>query len=179
MRKLLVLFLFCISTLYAQQPATVSRGVYTQAQGVRGQALYKERCATCHGDALQGRIGPPLTGDDFTGNWNKEPLSELFNKIAKTMPQDAPGKLTGPQTADILAYILQTGKFPAGSAELGASEAALKQIGWPAASAPRPVQAAAGTAPAFPPAGNLASDARHSVSEFQHYIYGSNARSGG
>lgn len=155
LKKFSVLVLLSITTLYAQQPVTLSQGVYTQAQAVRGQALYKERCATCHGDTLEGRIGPPLMGDDFTGSWSKEPLSELFNKIAKTMPQDAPGKLTGAQTADIVAYILQTGKFPAGSAELASGEAPLKQIGWPAVPAARPAQAAGGT-PTFPPAGNLA-----------------------
>lgn len=146
---------FIVVALMAQQSSTVGQGVYTAVQAGRGQIIYKDRCASCHGDALQGRIGPPLAGDDFTGNWNKQPLSELFNKIAKTMPQDAPGKLTSQQTADILAYMLQTGKFPAGRAELGTDEAALKQIGWPAGNA-APVRQAAGTAPAFPPAGNLA-----------------------
>ena len=103
-------------TVQAQQPQTVNQGVYTDEQAKRGQAIYKDQCASCHGDTLGGRLGPPLAGDDFIGDWDKQPLSELFNKIRNTMPQNAPGKLTGQQTADIVAYILQTGKFPAGRA---------------------------------------------------------------
>src|SRR5215471_15730691 len=114
-----------VGTAEAQQPQTVSQGVYTAAQATRGQALYKDRCASCHGDALQGRNGPPLAGDDFLAGWNKQPLWDLFGKIKNTMPQDAPGKLTGEQTTDVLAYILQTGKFAPGRAELRADEAAL------------------------------------------------------
>ena len=130
-------------------------GVYTDDQAKRGQAVYKERCASCHGDTLAGRIGPPLAGDDFLADWNKQPLSELFGKIKNTMPQDAPGKLTAQQTSDILAYMLQTAKFPSGRTELRPDEAALEQIGWPAGTAPAKTAAAA-TSVAFPPAGNLA-----------------------
>jgi S-disulfanyl-L-cysteine oxidoreductase SoxD len=146
------------ATIQAQQSRSVNQGVYTDQQAKRGEVLYKERCASCHGDNLGGSLGPPLTGQDFVGNWNKEPLSEVFGKIKNTMPQDAPGKLTGPQTADILAYILQIGKFSAGRAELPAEEAALKQIAWPAGSIPqaRPTAATSPQAASFAPNGNLA-----------------------
>jgi mono/diheme cytochrome c family protein len=144
-------------SVQAAQAQTVRQGVYTGAQAARGQAIYKERCASCHGDTLGGRLGPPLTGDDFVSVWSKEPLSELASKIRNTMPQTEPASLTWQQTADVVAYILQSGKFPAGSAELRGDEAALKQISWPAANIaqakPAPTTA---QAPSFPPAGNLA-----------------------
>ena len=44
------------------------------------------------------------------------------------MPADAPGTLSRPQVADLVAYMLQANQFPAGSAELGVGDAALKQI---------------------------------------------------
>jgi quinoprotein glucose dehydrogenase len=141
------LLLACTAVL-ARQPQTVNQGIYTDDQAKRGSAAYKEKCASCHGDTLGGRLGPPLTGSDFVENWNKEPLSELFSKIRNTMPQDAPGKLTDAQTADLVAFILQTGKFPAGRAALATDEAALKQISWPAATASK--------TPSTPPPGNLA-----------------------
>lgn len=142
--------------LHAQQSRTVRDRVYTDQQASRGQATYKDRCASCHGAVLEGSQAPPLTGDAFVAIW-AGPLSELFSKIKQTMPADSPGKLTEQQVADLLAYVLQVGKFPAGQAELGAGEAALKQITLPAipASAPR-VAASAAHAPSFPPAGNLA-----------------------
>jgi cytochrome c5 len=143
----------------ALQARTASDRVYSAAQAKRGQTLYLERCASCHGESLQGQNGPPLTGDAFTAAWAKQPLSDLVDKIKNTMPEDNPGKLTRQQSADLVALILQAGKFPAGQADLTVDEAALKLITIPAAqssAASSPVPLAVGHAPAFPPAGNMA-----------------------
>jgi quinoprotein glucose dehydrogenase len=145
--------------LQAQQTRTVNDRVYSDAQARRGQALYKERCASCHGTALAGESAPPLTGAEFIGAWGGQPVSELVNKIVNTMPENDPGKLTRQQSADLVALILQTGKFPAGQADLGVDQAALKLITIPAAlaaPAPRAGTLAVSRAPSFPPAGNLA-----------------------
>jgi mono/diheme cytochrome c family protein len=144
----------------AQAPtSTTSRtakdGVYSDEQARRGQAVYKDRCASCHGATLAGGIAPPLAGDEFVGIWGG-PLSDLVEKIQNTMPQDDPGKLSRQQSADIVAYLLQAGKFPSGRAELGADDAVLKRISLAAGQTPRPPVAAAGMqTPFFPPAGNL------------------------
>src|SRR3989442_2735711 len=144
-------------TVQAQQPQTVLQGVYAENQARRGQTIYKAQCALCHGEMLEGRLGPPLTGDEFVSDFAKQPLSELFGKIRNTMPQDNPGKLTPQQTADILAYILQAGKFPSGRAQLSSDENALKQISWPADSVAASKPAApANAAASFSPAGNMA-----------------------
>lgn len=155
-KRCLLAVSLCICAAYGQTSLTVSQGVYTDDQAKRGQVGYKDQCASCHGDTLAGRIGPALAGDDFLSDWNKQPLSELFGKIKNTMPQSAPGKLTAQQTADILAYMLQAGKFPSGKTELRTSEETLKQIGWPASTAQAKTTQAPASAPSFPPAGNLA-----------------------
>src|SRR3984957_9822219 len=77
----------------------------------RGAALYKQQCVSCHGDRLEGRSGPSLAGGDFQSRW---PTPNLIDKIKKTMPQDNPGKLTPVQSADLAAYIQQTGKPSSG-----------------------------------------------------------------
>jgi quinoprotein glucose dehydrogenase len=113
----------------AQAPASVWDGVYTEGQAKRGEELYKQDCAACHGDSLEGngqtergqrleRALPPLSGDVFKGNWNGRPLSDLFDKIRRTMPRDEQGKLSLKQNADVLAYMLKFNEFPAGKAEL-------------------------------------------------------------
>jgi mono/diheme cytochrome c family protein len=142
----------------AQQSRAVTEGVYTEAQAARGQALYKDRCASCHGEALGGAQAPPLAGDEFVRTWRAQPLSDLVDKIRNTMPASAPGELTRQQSADLVAYILKVGQFRAGSAELTSEEAALKQITWPAGIAgDRPQStASAGQALPGPPLGNLA-----------------------
>jgi mono/diheme cytochrome c family protein len=120
--------------------------------------VYTERCASCHGATLGGAQGPPLVGDEFVRTWSG-PLSELVSKIQNTMPANDPGKLTRQQSADVVAYMLQAGKFTAGQAELGADDAALKAIVLqaPPGAAPQPAAAAgAAQAPTFPPAANMA-----------------------
>jgi mono/diheme cytochrome c family protein len=144
---------------YAQQARTANDRVYSDAQAKRGQALYQARCASCHGDALQGGSGPPLTGNDFIAVWGRQPLSDLVGKILNTMPANDPGKLTRQQSTDLVGHILHVGAFPAGQVELGPDEAALKLITIPPAQATAGIPAiapAASHTPSFPPAGNLA-----------------------
>ncbi len=83
-------------------------GIALSAQdATRGGALYKQQCVSCHGEGLEGRSGPPLTGGDFRSRW---PASDLTDKIRNTMPQNSPGTLNATQAADLTAYIQQAGK---------------------------------------------------------------------
>src|SRR5262245_51329544 len=108
---------------YAGQATTVASGVYSAAQAARGKTLYEAQCLPCHGEMLEGVVGPPLTGADFMMNWGGHPVSDVVQKIQGTMPQQAPGTLTQAQALDLTAYVLQAGKFPAGQAELTATNA--------------------------------------------------------
>jgi quinoprotein glucose dehydrogenase len=104
-------------------------GVYTSEQAERGAALYASNCASCHGSALGGgESAPPLTGGEFSSNWNGLTVGDLFERIRTTMPADRPGRLTREQDADVLAYMLSISEFPAGKVELGRQTEALKQI---------------------------------------------------
>jgi hypothetical protein len=87
--------------------------------------------------------------------WDKDPLLELANKIGRTMPKDNTPRLTAQETADVLAYVLQVGKFPSGRTELVMDDAALKQVRFPASAAtpPKPPDAAG---PSLPPSGTVA-----------------------
>jgi len=157
----LALFLVAvvISPTLRAQARTARDGVYSAAQATRGQAIYKDKCAPCHGEMLEGLLGPPLAGDEFLKAWANQPLSELANKIEKTMPQSDPGSLMRPDVIDLVAHILQVGKFPAGQAALPAGDDALKLITLaPAGAAPAaalsPVASHATAVP--PPSANLA-----------------------
>jgi len=141
------------ATGQAGQLRAVTDGVYSAGQARRGQQTYEARCVMCHGAMLEGVVGPPLAGAAFLSAWNGRPLADLVDRIQKTMPLEQPGSLSRPQAIDLVAHILQAGRFPAGRAELGA--AALGQIAFPAAPA-SPAPAAAGGVPALTPAANLA-----------------------
>ena len=146
-RSLGVIFLIGL----AGQSRTVTDRVYSDAQAARGQQLYKTQCVACHGEALEGVVGPPLAGSGFLSAWSARSLAELVDKIEKTMPPQQPGSVSRPQAIDLTAYFLSAGKFPAGQTEL--ASAALGQITFPAAQAS---PAASAGASSFAVAGNLA-----------------------
>ena len=115
----------------AQEPAkkSVWDGVYTKEQAQRGEALYLQNCAPCHGPTLAGaELAPPLTGAEFSANWDKLTVGDLFERIRISMPADDPSKLSATQKADIVAQILSVGKFPAGEMELAKEPQVLSQI---------------------------------------------------
>src|SRR5262245_9418486 len=119
--------IFLVSTsiaIQAQAPRTVQDGVYSDAQASRGQALYAQRCAGCHGPTLTGAQAPPLSGEPFLRKFRMEPLSALFIKIRYTMPPGAAetAQLTPAQGADLVAHLLKTNGFPAGKTDFPAAE---------------------------------------------------------
>jgi len=130
----LAVTVFAITLVRAQEPTSpdsrsVWDGVYTDEQAKRGEPVYHKECAPCHGDSLAGgESAPPLTGGAFLANWNGLTLGDLFDRIRKTMPQNAPGKLTRQQNADVLAFALSVNKFPAGKTELSRQTEFLKEI---------------------------------------------------
>ena len=106
-------------TLAAAQDKSQWEGVYTEDQAKRGEPLYSQYCASCHGpDLAGGEMAPGLTGGEFSSNWNDLSLGELFERIRISMPQNSPGSLSRQQDADVLAYVLFKSNFPAGQTEL-------------------------------------------------------------
>lgn len=114
---------FCGSSVVALPAAEVMQssadGIYTEAQAKRGAPLYTEHCSPCHGGDLGGTdFGPSLGAAELRSRWKYRTLGELFSLMQSTMPVFSPGGLSAQQNADILAYILQRNKFPAGTQEL-------------------------------------------------------------
>jgi mono/diheme cytochrome c family protein len=104
-------------------------GVYTTAQAGRGEKLYAEHCASCHGEALDGgEMAPALVGGEFTANWNDLSLGDLFERMRSSMPQNDPGSLSRQDNADILAFMLARGNYPVGKTDLPSDVNMLRQI---------------------------------------------------
>ncbi len=125
---LAVAFMVSTAAVRAEQAKTAKDGVYSDAQAKKGESLYGEQCAACHGGDLSGGGAPALAGGDFLGFWDKTPVSDLVEKIQSSMPASAPGSLTRAQAAEISSFILKANKFPAGAADLSSDAAALKAI---------------------------------------------------
>ena len=113
----------------AAQSKSVVDGVYTEAQAKRGADAYRKDCSSCHGEGLDGDgFAPGLTGSEFMSSWNGTTVGDLFDRIRLSMPPGSPGALPTKDKADIVAYLLQSSKFPAGQAELAADVNVLKEI---------------------------------------------------
>jgi quinoprotein glucose dehydrogenase len=113
----------------SQNQRSVWDGVFTADQATRGQARYRELCASCHGEMLEGgESAPPLAGGAFLANWNTLSVGDLFDRTRSTMPQNKPGSLNREANAEILAYILSANQFPAGKAALPQASEVLREI---------------------------------------------------
>ena len=130
-----VIFVTCAGSVVAstQQAAagkSVWDGVYTTAQADRGKKLFGENCVECHMDNLRGDGGdiPTLVGDEFLTEWADKSLDALFRRAQSTMPQDSPGSLPAQTYVDILTYVLQANKLPAGKVELKGDAVLMKAI---------------------------------------------------
>ena len=108
---------------------TVWDGVYTVEQATRGRTQYMQACASCHASDLRGdSTAPSLIEESFSFQWGEATVGELFERIRTLMPSDRPSSLSGQSYRDIVAFILQSNRFPPGEKELDSDADALRQI---------------------------------------------------
>jgi cytochrome c553 len=126
-----------MAVVAAQTPAPAAnvpaiwRGVYTDAQAMRGRDAYAANgCGSCHTNDLTGnaRTGPALRGAAFMAKWDAQSLQRVYRVIREQMPRNNPGTLTDQAAVDLLAFILQSNGMPAGGSELTAAPAALDAL---------------------------------------------------
>lgn len=117
------------ATSAAPTMKTAADGIYTDAQAARGNDLYQNNCASCHGGSLQGEEeNPALSGNHFFARFGGMPVSALYGFINTQMPLGQAGALGAQGNADVTAYILQANKFPAGQGELPADLPSLRTM---------------------------------------------------
>jgi mono/diheme cytochrome c family protein len=105
---------------------TVWDGVYTEAQADRGTTAFGQNCSGCHALAAQGKA--PLVGDQFWKSFSQKTVAELIQYVSANMPNGAPGSLNESTYNDIVALMLKSNGFPAGTTELGRNTNADVQI---------------------------------------------------
>jgi mono/diheme cytochrome c family protein len=105
---------------------TVWDGVYTEAQAARGTTAFGQSCAGCHALAAEGKA--PLAGDPFWKSFAQKTVGDLLEFVSANMPNGAPGSLSEPTYNDVVALILKSNGFPAGTTELGRNTMADAQI---------------------------------------------------
>jgi len=94
------------------------------AQVAHGKALYQSSCAKCHGEQLEGIVGPALSGPAFAPASNSHlTIGGIYQYMSTNMPADHPGKLADQDYADLLAFLLYTNGYESGSTKMTASDA--------------------------------------------------------
>src|SRR5262245_61027923 len=133
-------------------PAAATRpALFTDAQATRGETVYRQSCASCHGTTLAGASAPSLTGPRFAASWGdpRITLDDLFFVVRTTMPPRASNTLSDADHSAVFAFILKANGSSSGAATLSAASSQLKQAHLDIPGVPRP--AARPPAPAFIP----------------------------
>jgi cytochrome c len=113
----------------AAQEQSVTAGVYTEEQATRGADVYNRECSSCHGAGLEGDgSAPALAGSEFLSNWNGTTVGDLFDRIRISMPPGNPSSVPADGKADVIAHLLKSNKYPAGTTEIGKDLESLKLI---------------------------------------------------
>lgn len=100
--------------------AQIVEGLFTDQQAHRGEGLYRDHCAACHGVDLVAGLASALRGSDFEERWGRgdTSLQDLFFIQSTTMPPGLAESLSGAQHVEILAYVLSKNGVVAGTTEL-------------------------------------------------------------
>ena len=116
-----------IVTAQASTPRrTVWDGAYTEAQAARGIMSFGQSCSGCHALAAEGKA--PLAGEPFWKSFAQRNVGDLLEFVSTNMPNGTPGSLSESTYNDIVALILKSNGFPAGTTELGRNTTADVQI---------------------------------------------------
>ena len=108
------------------QPAL---GYYTRDQAESGAGIYQKQCASCHGQDMEGYIGPPLRGHAFQVIANRQGTADrLLLIISRNEPQNNPGSLSDEEDGAVMAFILQQNGYPAGNVRLSAGSPNLRDL---------------------------------------------------
>ena len=88
-------------------------------QAQRGQTIFQNKCASCHGSRVEGgEHAPALTGNNFWAQWDQQTARAFYGRIISTMPPDAAGSLSESDAIQVVAYILQLNGLPANGASI-------------------------------------------------------------
>jgi mono/diheme cytochrome c family protein len=95
----IVVGVFVLAKAQIFEPSASTGGTVTAGDAARGEVLFENMCAGCHGPGGEGGTGPRLEGSGLTA----DEVTERIRKGAGVMPA---GLVTGQDEADVVAYVV-------------------------------------------------------------------------
>ncbi len=93
---------------------------FTAVQAARGQAVYAQACAACHGASMQGQgNAPALAGGPFMTKWGPLAMGALVQYVQSEMPPGAGRSLPDADYLAVTAYVLALNGHAPGATALG------------------------------------------------------------
>jgi mono/diheme cytochrome c family protein len=114
--KAIVLLAIVVALLAPRPPS------YTDGQASKGQILFYENCAECHGASLEGNFGPALAGDGSNVQW--ETVTYVWTYMTAHMPAGNANGLRPDEYLEIMAFLLKEHGNAPGHTALTANAAA-------------------------------------------------------
>src|SRR5687767_14723115 len=115
------------SVLVTAQAKTVWDGVYTEEQAARATAVFGSTCSNCHTLGTEGNR--PLSGPALMDSFTQKTVGDLLNYVRTNMPNGVnAGTLPAATYNDLVALILKSNGFPAGTTEVTPEAVAKVQI---------------------------------------------------
>ena len=108
------------------QARTVWDGVYTDAQAERARGTFGQSCARCHTLTPDGTR--PVSGEKFWQGFTQKTVGDLLTYVSTNMPNGNGGTLSASTYNDLVALILKSNGFPAGTTEVAPETVAAVQI---------------------------------------------------
>ncbi len=87
-------------------PPTTTAPSFAADQARKGQTLFYENCAECHGGNLEGNVGPALSGGDGNVQWDS--VGYVWDYMTGHMPAGNAGGLRQDEYLDIMSFILKS-----------------------------------------------------------------------
>lgn len=98
--------------------------LYTTAQAEEGKQIFATKCVACHGTNLQGTAAPSVAGTDFltTAQHDGWTVGIIRYIVFEQMPRNAPSTLPPNDSADLMAFLLASDCYPAGTKPFPATD---------------------------------------------------------
>jgi PQQ-dependent dehydrogenase (methanol/ethanol family) len=97
---------------------------FQRERALAGRATFVAKCASCHGDDLQGKAGPALRGELFRQKWlnGQRKFADLYSFVQQSMPVGAAASLPLEDYINVVLFVLSQNGYQPTDQDLNPSD---------------------------------------------------------